>query len=186
MRLVLLGAPGGGKGTQAARLKEHLNVPHISTGDLLRGAVAAGTELGLKAKAVMEAGELVSDDLVLGILEERLGEEDARVGFILDGFPRNLKQCEMLSELLDRLEQPVDLAINIEVPESVIVERIAGRAAAEGRADDNEETVLNRLKVYREQTAPVVDYYGESDKVRSIDGLGTIDEVYERIVTELG
>lgn len=185
MRLVLLGAPGGGKGTQAAQLKDELNVPHISTGDLLRGAVQAGTPLGLKAKAVMEAGDLVSDDLVLGILEDRLAEDDASHGFILDGFPRNLVQCEMLDGLLSRIDQPIDVAVNIVVPEDVIVERIAGRAELEGRADDNEQTVRNRLKVYREQTAPVVDYYAERDLVHTVDGLGTVDEVFTRIMAAL-
>ena len=182
MRLVLLGAPGSGKGTQATRLREHLQVPHISTGDLLRGAVAAGTPLGLKAKAVMEAGNLVSDDIVLGMLEERLGKDDARAGFVLDGYPRNLAQARALDELLARLKQPVDIAVQLDVDTGLLVERIAGRAALEGRADDTPESVRNRLNVYNEQTAPVVDFYRQSGKLACVHGEGSMDEVFNRIV----
>jgi adenylate kinase len=182
MRLVLLGAPGSGKGTQATRLRQHLQVPHISTGDLLRGAVAAGTPLGLKAKAVMEAGDLVSDDIVLGMLEERLGKDDARAGFVLDGYPRNLAQARALDELLARLQQPVDIAVQLDVDTGLLVERIAGRAALEGRADDTPESVRNRLNVYNEQTAPVVDFYRQRGKLSRVDGVGGMDEVFTRIV----
>ena len=182
MRLVLLGAPGSGKGTQATRLRQHLQVPHISTGDLLRGAVAAGTPLGLKAKAVMEAGDLVSDDIVLGMLEERLGKDDARAGFVLDGYPRNLAQARALDELLARLQQPVDIAVQLDVDTGLLVERIAGRAALEGRADDTPESVRNRLNVYNEQTAPVVDFYRQKGKLGCVDGVGSMDEVFNRIV----
>ena len=182
MRLVLLGAPGSGKGTQATRLRQHLQVPHISTGDLLRGAVAAGTPLGLKAKAVMEAGNLVSDDIVLGMLEERLGKDDARAGFVLDGYPRNLAQARALEELLARLKQPVDIAVQLDVDTGLLVERIAGRAALEGRADDTPESVRNRLNVYNEQTAPVVDFYRQQGKLSCVHGVGSMDEVFNRIV----
>jgi adenylate kinase len=182
MRLVLLGAPGSGKGTQATRLREHLQVPHISTGDLLRGAVAAGTPLGLKAKAVMEAGNLVSDEIVLGMLEERLGKDDARAGFVLDGYPRNLVQARALDELLARLKQPVDIAVQLDVDTNLLVERIAGRAALEGRADDTPESVRNRLNVYNEQTAPVVDFYRQKGNLVCLDGVGSMDEVFNRIV----
>jgi adenylate kinase len=182
MRLVLLGAPGSGKGTQATRLREHLQVPHISTGDLLRGAVAAGTPLGLKAKAVMEAGNLVSDDIVLGMLEERLGKDDARAGFVLDGYPRNLAQARALDELLSRLKQPVDIAVQLDVDTNLLVERIAGRAALEGRADDTPESVRNRLNVYNEQTAPVVEFYRNTGKLACVHGVGSMDEVFTRIV----
>jgi adenylate kinase len=182
MRLVLLGAPGSGKGTQAARLREHLQVPHISTGDLLRAAVAAGTPLGLKAKAVMEAGNLVSDDIVLGMLEERLGKDDARAGFVLDGYPRNLAQARALEQLLARLQQPVDIAVQLDVDTALLVERIAGRAALEGRADDTPESVRNRLNVYNEQTAPVVDFYRQNGKLACVHGVGSMDEVFTRIV----
>jgi adenylate kinase len=182
MRLVLLGAPGSGKGTQATRLRDHLQVPHISTGDLLRGAVAAGTPLGLKAKAVMEAGNLVSDEIVLGMLEERLGKDDARAGFVLDGYPRNLAQARALDELLARLKQPVDIAVQLDVDTNLLVERIAGRAALEGRADDTPESVRNRLNVYNEQTAPVVDFYRQKGNLVCLDGVGSMDEVFYRIV----
>lgn len=185
MRLVLLGAPGSGKGTQAAMLKAGLKVPHISTGDLLRAAVKAGTPLGLKAKAVMEAGKLVSDDIVLGMLEERLAQPDATGGFILDGYPRNLAQCEALEALLARIGQPLDIAIKLKVPSELIVERIAGRAAAEGRKDDTPETVRERLRVYAEQTAPVAEHFAALGHLRIVDGVGEVDEVFKRILAAL-
>ncbi len=182
MRLVLLGAPGSGKGTQATRLREHLQVPHISTGELLRAAVAAGTPLGLQAKSVMEAGSLVSDDIVLGMLEERLGKDDARAGFVLDGYPRNLAQARALEALLARLDQPVDVAVQLDVDTALLVERISGRAAQEGRADDTPEAVRNRLAVYGQQTAPVVDFYRNLGKLVNVHGVGSMDEVFTRIV----
>ncbi|SFN08801.1 adenylate kinase [Dokdonella immobilis] len=185
MRLVLLGAPGSGKGTQAASLKNKLGIPHVSTGDLLRAAVKAGTPLGLKAKAVMDAGHLVSDEIVLGMLEDRVSQPDAKGGFILDGYPRNLAQCAALEALLDRLEQPLDVAIKLEVPNDLIVERIAGRAAAEGRVDDTPETVRARLRVYAEQTAPVADHFAAIGKLVTVDGVGELDEVFDRIVAAL-
>ena len=182
MRLVLLGAPGSGKGTQAARLREHLQVPHISTGDLLRAAVAAGTPLGLQAKAVMAAGNLVSDEIVLGMLEERFQQSDTVNGFILDGYPRNLAQANALHGLLTRIRQPMDIAVQLDVATELLVERIAGRAAAEGRADDSPEAVRNRLKVYEQQTAPVVDFYRNQGKLAHLDGVGAPDEVFTRII----
>jgi adenylate kinase len=185
MRLVLLGAPGSGKGTQAAMLKAELKVPHISTGDLLRAAVKAGTPLGLKAKAVMEAGKLVSDDIVLGMLEERITQPDAKGGFILDGYPRNVAQCEALESLLARIDQPLDIAVKLKVPSELIVDRIAGRAAAEGRKDDTPETVRERLRVYAEQTAPVAEHFGAIGKLRIVDGVGDVDAVFRRILAAL-
>jgi len=182
MRIVLLGAPGSGKGTQAALLVDEFGLPHISTGVLLRSAVTEGTELGLKAKSVMEAGELVSDDIMLGLIEERLGREDAAAGFILDGYPRNLAQAEALTSLLARMEQPVDLAIQIEVDTEMVVSRIALRAAEEDRSDDTEEVVRNRLRVYTEQTAPVASFYQRMGVLSSVLGEGTIEEVFQRIV----
>ncbi|HET6804690.1 MAG TPA: adenylate kinase [Frateuria sp.] len=181
MRLVLLGAPGSGKGTQAARLKADLNVPHISTGDMLRAAVAAGTPLGLKAKAVMDAGQLVSDDILLGMLEERLAQDDARNGFILDGYPRNLAQADALDHLLARIGQPLDAVIKLEVPNEAIVGRCQIRFQAENRADDNPDTVRKRLGVYAEQTAPVADFYAKRGKLQVVDGVGELDEVTARI-----
>lgn len=182
MRLVLLGAPGSGKGTQATRLKEALGVPHISTGELLRAAVGAGTPLGLQAKAVMERGELVSDDIVLGMLEERLRQPDVADGFILDGYPRNLAQANALDALLARLEQPVDVAVQLDVGTELLIQRIAGRAQAEGRADDTPDAVRNRLRVYTDQTAPVIDYYRERDKLKCVYGVGSMDDVLRHVL----
>jgi adenylate kinase len=185
MRLVLLGAPGSGKGTQAARLTGHLQVPHISTGNLLRAEVAAGSRLGLAAREVMARGELVSDEILLGMLEDRFSREDTRGGFILDGYPRNLAQANALGELLARIGQPMDAAVQLEVPQELLVERIAGRAREEGRADDTPESVRTRLKVYEEQTAPVVDYYRQRGLLSVVDGVGGLDDVFARIVEAL-
>jgi adenylate kinase len=185
MRLVLLGAPGSGKGTQATRLREHLQVPHISTGDLLRAAVKAGTDLGLKAKAVMESGGLVSDDIVLGMLEERLTAGDTGNGFVLDGYPRNLAQANALDALLGRLAQPVDIAVQLDVDTELLITRLAGRAQAEGRADDSPEAVRHRLQVYNDATAPVVDFYRNTGRLACVDGVGAMDEVFQRIIATL-
>lgn len=181
MRIVIMGAPGSGKGTQAALIVKELGLDHISTGDLLRAAVAAGTELGKKAKEVMDRGELVSDEIVLGLLEERLQQESAGDGFILDGFPRNIAQARALDTVLERIGQPVDEALQIDIDEEQVVARIAKRAALEGRSDDTEETVRNRLKVYGEQTAPVVDFYAGKGILSRVLGDGTIEEVFQRI-----
>lgn len=182
MRLVLLGAPGSGKGTQAARLKDHLQVPHISTGDLLRAEVAAGSKLGLEAKGIMARGELVSDAILLGMLEDRFSRPDTANGFILDGYPRNLAQADALDGLLARIGQPFDYAVQLEVPTDLLVDRIAGRAAAEGRADDNPESVRKRLDVYDSQTAPVIEFYRQHGQLTVVDGVGSLDEVFTRIL----
>ncbi len=185
MRLVLLGAPGSGKGTQASRLKKELGVPHISTGDLLRAAVAAGTPLGRKAKAVMDAGQLVSDDIMLGMLEERLSQADAKTGFILDGYPRNLAQVEALDGLLERLHQPLDAVVKLDVPPEEIVSRTEIRFKAEGRADDDPQVVRKRLDVYAEQTAPVAEWYQRHGMLKAVDGVGELDAVFRRILAAL-
>lgn len=185
MRLLMLGAPGSGKGTQAARLKDHLRVPHISTGDLLRAEVAAGSRLGLEAKEVMARGELVSDAILLGMLEQRLAADDVAGGFILDGYPRNLAQAGALDELLQRIGQPMDHAVQLAVPVEMLVERIAGRAQAEGRADDNPESVRKRLQVYEEKTAPVIEFYRQHGQLHVVDGVGDMDAVFNRIIAAL-
>jgi adenylate kinase len=182
MRLLLLGAPGSGKGTQAARLKDSLGVPHISTGDLLRAEVAAGSKLGLEAKEVMARGELVSDAILLGMLEDRFSRADTGNGFILDGYPRNLAQADALDKLLARIGRPMDFAVQLEVPAELLVERIAGRAKAEGRADDNPESVRKRLQIYEDQTAPVIGFYRQHGQLTVVDGVGELDEVFTRII----
>ena len=182
MRLVLLGAPGSGKGTQAVRLKDHLQVPHISTGDLLRAEVAAGSALGLQAKEVMARGDLVSDAILLGMLEDRLSRPDVAHGFILDGYPRNLAQADALGQLLGRIGQQIEHAVQLDVDTELLVERIAGRAREQGRQDDTPEAVRNRLAVYNDVTAPVVDFYRQRGLLKVVDGEGTMDDVFNRIV----
>jgi len=182
MRIVLLGAPGSGKGTQAARLKAQLGVAHVSTGDLLRAQVAAGTPLGIAAKTVMESGKLVSDQTVLGMLEDRLVQPDAQAGFILDGYPRNLVQADALDALLKRLEMPLDVAVLLHVDSEMLFERLAGRARAEDRKDDNPATVRERLRVYTDQTEPVIGYYRQRNKLAALDGVGSLETVYARIL----
>ena len=208
MRIVLLGAPGSGKGTQAKRLMADKHIPQISTGDMLREAIASGTRLGLKAKSTMESGNLVPDDVVLGIISERISKPDAAEGFILDGFPRNMQQALDLSELLDQLGTPLDTAVLLDVDFDILMKRLTGRrtCSATGkllniyyssqeeldectnaggeliqREDDNEETIANRLEVYRENTEPLIDYYASRGKLTTVSAEGTIDEIYERL-----
>ena len=181
MRLVLLGPPGSGKGTQATRLKEKLGIAHISTGDMLRAEIAAGTELGKQAKTVMDAGNLVSDDILLGMLESRLTQADVAKGFILDGYPRNLAQADALDHLLTKIGQPLDAVVKLEVPNEVIIGRCEIRFAAEHRRDDDPAVVRDRLKVYAEQTAPVADFYARRGKLQVVDGVGELDEVTARV-----
>lgn len=185
MRIVLLGAPGSGKGTQAKRLKVELGIAHISTGDLLRAAVKDGTPLGLKAKAVMEAGQLVSDQIVLGLLEERLAQPDTQSGFILDGYPRNLAQAGALDDLLARIRQPLDAVVKLNVPDSDIIRRCELRFEQEHRADDNPDTVRRRLAVYAEQTAPVADFYSRRGILTEVDGVGPIESIGDRVLDAL-
>lgn len=185
MRLVLLGPPGSGKGTQATRLTTQLGIPHVSTGDLLRAQVKAGTELGRKAKEVMESGQLMPDDIVLGMLEERLEQDDARPGFILDGFPRNLTQAGELDQLLHRIGQPLDAVVKLDVSDETIVGRCKVRYDEQGRDDDNPETVRKRLAVYAEHTAPVAGHYREKGLLTEVDGVGELEEVAARITRAL-
>lgn len=177
-----MGPPGGGKGTQATIIKQQWQVPHISTGDLLRAAVREQTELGKQAEAIMAAGDLVPDDIMLGLIKERLSQPDAANGFILDGYPRNLSQAQALQSLLDELDQPLTGALLIEVDPEKIVERLAKRAEDENRSDDNADVVRKRLTVYAEQTAPVADFYAEQGKLVKILGEGDIDRVTQRIM----
>ena len=209
MRLVLLGAPGSGKGTQAKKLMADRNIPQISTGDMLREAVAEGTRFGQKAKAIMDAGNLVSDDIMLGIISERLARPDAADGFILDGFPRTKQQALDLEELLDQLGTPLDAALLMDVDFDILMKRLTGRrtcsltgkllnvyyspqeeldacTSAGGeliqREDDNEETISNRLEVYRENTEPLIEFYRKRSRLKTVDAEGSIDDVYERLV----
>ncbi|MGA1621130.1 MAG: adenylate kinase [Synechocystis sp.] len=171
--LIFLGAPGSGKGTQGQVLATHLDIPHISTGDMLRQAIADGTTLGNQAKAYMDKGELVPDQLILGMIEERLGQPDAKSGWILDGFPRNVTQAIFLDELLVNIGHRTQWAINLKVPDEVIVERLLAR----GRADDNEATIRRRLSVYGEQTAPLIAYFQEQGKLYALDGNQAIENI---------
>ncbi|MBT8085228.1 MAG: adenylate kinase [Woeseia sp.] len=209
MRIVLLGAPGSGKGTQAKILMAEQNIPQISTGDMLRAAVAAGTRFGKQAKKVMDSGDLVSDEIVLGIISERLNEPDVENGFILDGFPRTEQQALDLEELLNDLEMPLDAAVLMDVDFDILMKRLTGRrtCSATGkllnvhfsspeefeecrqaggeliqREDDNEETIGNRLNVYREQTEPLVEFYRDRDLLKTIDADGAVDEVNKRLL----
>jgi adenylate kinase len=184
-KIVLLGAPGAGKGTQAALLVEKLAIPHISTGDMLRAAVKAETPVGLKAKVLMDAGQLVGDGVVIAIAKERLGENDAQQGFILDGFPRTLAQAEALEGVLDELSTKLDCCLAITVNTEEVVQRLLKRAEVEGRADDNEETIRERMRVYEKQTAPLLEHYGSRGLVIEVPGMGSIEEVSEAIVEAL-
>ena len=185
MRIVILGAPGSGKGTQAFMLVEQMGIPHISTGALLRNAAKEGTELGLKAKAITDQGELLPDDIMSGIVEDRLGRDDVANGFILDGYPRNVAQAKALDEMLERMGKPVQEAIHIDVDPEQIIKRIARRAKQEGRSDDTEKTVRNRMRIYAEQTAPVGDYYEERGLLTRVLGDGNKEEILQRILSAL-
>ena len=185
MRIVILGAPGSGKGTQAKMLVGQLDVPHISTGVLLRNAAKRGTELGLLAKSIIDQGELVPDSIMSDIIEERLGRDDAGNGFILDGYPRNLAQAKSLDAMLERLGRPVQEVIHIDVDPGQIIKRLAKRQQLEGRVDDAEKTVRNRMRVYAKQTAPVADYYEETGVLTRVLGDGPKEEIFQRILSVL-
>lgn len=213
MRIILLGAPGSGKGTQAQKLSASRAIPQVSTGDLLREAVRAGTELGQRAKQAMDSGQLVSDDIVLGIIRERLAQADAAPGLILDGFPRNIAQAESLDTVLEEIGAPLDAVILMDVDFDILLKRITGRRSCSGcsrvynvhtfppttegvcdecggeltqRADDNEETVGNRLRVYESETAPLVSFYEKRGKLRVVPAEGDIEAVFAGIESALG
>ena len=179
VRLILLGPPGAGKGTQAQRLARELGIPHISTGVILREAAERGTELGRKAKAVMDAGQLVSDEIMLGFIRERLAAKDCEGGYVLDGFPRTIPQATALDEILRLRPEPPVVVANIELDEAELRRRIAGRRTEVERSDDAEETVLNRFRVYQEKTRPLLHYYG--GRVIDLDGMGSIEDVFGRL-----
>jgi adenylate kinase len=181
MRVIFLGPPGSGKGTQAKLLGEKLGVPVISTGDMLRDAVRRGTDLGRRAKTIMDSGELVPDEVVVDLIRERIGAPDARRGFLLDGFPRTVEQARALDRLLAGNGTSLDGVLNLLVPEATLVERMLSRAASEGRSDDRPETVAERLRVYRQKTAPLVDHYRALGILSDVDGSGEIAEIAERI-----
>ena len=180
-RVLLLGPPGAGKGTQAKLLVERLGIPQISTGDMLRAAVAAGTEVGKQAGALMERGDLVPDAIVIGVAEERLAQDDARQGFILDGFPRTTAQAEALEGILERLGTPLERCVALQVDEDELVARLLKRAELEGRSDDNEESIRNRMQVYRRETQPLIDFYRPRGLLRDVDALGKVEEIAKRI-----
>ena len=213
MNIILLGAPGAGKGTQAAIICERLNIPTISTGNIIRAALKSGTEMGLKAKSYMDQGKLVPDEVVIGIIKERLAEDDCQNGFVLDGFPRTIPQAEALDKALEAKGQKMDYAIDVDVPDENIVKRMGGRRACvkcgatyhvvfaapktEGvcdtcgedlvlRDDDKPETVQKRLNVYHEQTQPLIDYYTGQGVLKTVDGTKNLDEVFGDIVKILG
>ena len=180
MRIVLLGPPGAGKGTQALKLAEKLGVPQISTGDLFRSNITRGTELGLEAKHYLDAGDLVPSDLTNALVEKRLDEADAADGFILDGYPRSVEQAEALTRMLGARNTKLDAVLEFRVCEEELLNRLKDR----GRADDTEEVIRNRMKVYRDETAPLLEYYG--DAVRTVDAVGSPDEVFARALHSLG
>lgn len=179
---IIFGPPGAGKGTQAAPLAEHYNLKHISTGELLRSEIAAGTELGKKAKALIDAGNLVPDEVVEGMIAQAFGRYKDVDGFILDGFPRTFLQAMDLDEMLESRDEEVTAVISLVIPESVIKERIARRALSEGRTDDaKDEVVANRIATYHAQTEPLIEYYKEQNKYYEVESVGTIEEVGEKI-----
>lgn len=180
MRIVLLGPPGAGKGTQAQKLAEKLGVPHVSTGDLFRYNISNNTELGVEAKKYLDAGDLVPATLTNALVDDRLDDDDAKEGFILDGFPRSVEQAEALAQMLEKRGLALDAVLEFRVPEDELVSRLQGR----GRADDTEDVIRNRFKVYRDETAPLLDFYSED--LKTVDAVGELDEVFTRALKALG
>jgi adenylate kinase len=179
--LLLLGPQGSGKGTQAARISADYGIPHVSTGEMFRGAIAAGTDLGHRVEPILAAGELVPDDLTIALIRERLSEPDARRGFVLDGFPRNLAQAGALDEMLDEIGRDLDAVLHFELPDAVALERLLGRARAESRTDDTPEVIHRRLAIYHEQTEPLVEYYRARDRLVPLHAERNVDDVYAEL-----
>ena len=186
MQIIFLGPPGAGKGTQAKIFLERAGIVQISTGDILRAAVANGTDLGKQAKAFMDKGELVPDSVVIGIIEQRIQEPDCKKGFVLDGFPRTIEQAKTLDVILDKLGLNIDHVVNFEVPDEELVRRLLGRAAQEGRSDDNPESIKNRLQIFKDKTQPLINYYEQKQKLRHIAGLGTTTEIADKVKAVVG
>lgn len=180
MRVVLLGPPGAGKGTQAQKLSEKLGIPHISTGELFRSNIENGTKLGCEAKRYLDAGDLVPSELTNQLVDDRLSDSDAANGFILDGFPRSTQQAQALHEMLQRRGTDIDAVLEFRVSEEELLQRLKGR----GRADDTDDIILNRMKVYRDETAPLREFY--RDELKTVDAVGTMDEVFARALQALG
>jgi adenylate kinase len=185
LNILIFGPQGSGKGTQAARIASEYGIPHIATGDMFRAAIAAGTPLGKEVEPILASGALVSDELTIRLIRERLSEEDARDGFALDGFPRNTAQAEALDELLEELGRPLDLVLDLQVPDEVSMERLLGRAEEEGRTDDSPEVIAKRLEVFHRETEPLIGYYLPRGIVVGIHGDRSRDEVWAEIVEAL-
>ena len=184
-RLLIIGPQGSGKGTQGERIAQTYGIPAVSTGDVFRANVKEGTPLGLQVKAIIDAGDLVPDELTSAIVRDRLAQDDAAAGFLLDGYPRNLGQVGDLDAFLDGRNEPLTAVIELSVPRDESIQRLSLRAAEQGRADDNEESIAKRLSIYESETAPILDVYRERGIVDAVDGVGTLDEVFERIVVAL-
>ncbi|WP_194397488.1 adenylate kinase [Microbacterium atlanticum] len=184
-RLLIVGPQGSGKGTQGVRIAEAFGIPAVSTGDVFRGAVADGTDLGLQVKAIIEAGDLVPDELTSAVVRDRLSQEDAAGGFLLDGYPRNVAQVMHLDEFLEGRDETLDAVIELAVPREESIARIGLRAQEQGRTDDTEEVIANRLAIYERETAPILEVYRTRGIVDSIDGVGSLDEITDRIVAAL-
>jgi adenylate kinase len=177
MRIVFIGPPGAGKGTQAERLIKTYRLAHLSTGDMLRAARDAKTEVGQKADKYMSSGQLVPDDIIVDVVRERMAQADCQAGYLLDGFPRTIAQAEALDAMLLKEDRPLDVVLELRVPEEELFQRLAGR----GRADDKPDVIRQRLVAYRQQTEPLLQYYGKKGLLQSVDGLGTVDQIFERI-----
>jgi adenylate kinase len=185
LNLLLFGPQGSGKGTQAKRISAEYGIPHVSTGDMFRAAIANQTPFGKKVEPILASGELVPDDITVGLVRERLSEPDAERGFVLDGFPRNIGQAEALDELLVELGRPLTAALELLVPDDVCVQRMLKRAAEEGRADDTPEAIARRLEIYHRETSPLSEHYRTTGKLVGIDGSGSVDEVWDEITKTL-